>query len=91
MRIAPGASMDDGLLDLCLIEEVSTLKLLRHFPSVYAGKHTNLPFVRLLRGREILIDSDEPQTISADGDIYGVTPAKWKIGDYRMRAIVPVP
>ena len=46
LRICEGASMDDGLLDVVIINPVSKPKLLRVFPKLYRGTHVTHPGVR---------------------------------------------
>ena len=43
MKIAPGARIDDGLLDLVIVREVSRATLLNVFPKVYTGHHVTHP------------------------------------------------
>ena len=39
MMITPDASVDDGLLDVCVVGAVSRVEFLRTFPSVFRGAH----------------------------------------------------
>jgi len=89
MKITPGAIVDDGLLDICLVENISALKLLTIFPSVYKGKHINRPEVSLHRGKKITIETDQPAPINYDGDMIGVTPATVEVGTKHMEMLVP--
>ena len=68
MRIAPDASLDDGLLDLVIVEEVPRLKLLALFPRVYRGSHITHPCVHSLRLRKARLSADRPLTFFADGE-----------------------
>jgi len=45
MRVAPAARVDDGLLDVVLIETPTKLTMLRHFLSIYRGEHLTKPGV----------------------------------------------
>jgi diacylglycerol kinase (ATP) len=76
MRIAPRAVCDDGLLDLCIVRPVPRATFLRHFPRIFAGTHENLPFVEMLRTRELAITTSRPLWIYADGEPIGRTPAR---------------
>jgi len=69
MEIAPGAKVDDGLLDICLIKAMSKLKLLLVFPTVFKGTHTAFREVEIFRRREMTISSDTPFKINVDGEI----------------------
>ncbi len=42
MKIAPDAAVDDGLLDVVVIEAASRLALMRSLPKVYDGAHVDL-------------------------------------------------
>ena len=68
MRIAPDALLDDGLLDLVFVREVSKTKLLRVFPKVYSGDHVHLPEVVILRSRRAHIRLDREMVIHGDGE-----------------------
>ncbi len=76
MKIAPGAVVDDGWLDICLVETVPKLTLLYELTQVFSGKHVNHPAVTMLRARTILVDADPPQPLLIDGEVRGTTPAK---------------
>ena len=60
MRIAPEARLDDGLLDLVLVSQVSRFELLRSLPKVYSGRHATHPAVRMHRTRSATVSSDRP-------------------------------
>ena len=91
MIMGPGAVMDDGILDICLVENVSALRLMTIFPLVYKGKHIELPEVTMHRGRKIVIEAETPSPINYDGDLIGVTPAVIEVGKFHQEALVPSP
>lgn len=68
--IAPDAVIDDGLLDVVVVEELALPKLLWAFPSIYAGKHISHPKVHHTRGTKITIIShtNEPIRMDLDGE-----------------------
>ena len=53
MRIAPAASVSDGLLDVVVVEAASRLALLRALPSVYDGRHVERDEVQVLTGSRV--------------------------------------
>src|SRR6185295_12598398 len=73
--IAPEASADDGLLDVCLIAHASRIRLLRILPAAYKGAHVHAHEVEMLRAERVEIVTDEPLPIVADGELAGTTPA----------------
>jgi diacylglycerol kinase (ATP) len=79
MRIAPGARVDDGQLDICLAGEVSRPTLLYQLTQVFKGLHVRHPAVTMLTGRTITLDADPPQPLLIDGEVIGATPAKIRL------------
>jgi YegS/Rv2252/BmrU family lipid kinase len=77
MRAAPGAMLDDGMLDVVVLEAVSRLAFLtRILPRVFRGTHVQLPYVHVFRAREVAISCDRPFTMYADGDPIGELPLR---------------
>ena len=74
MLIAPGASPTDGELDIIVVNNLSKLKLLAVFISVFWGGHIKFKEVTVLKGKNIKITSSEPLLIHLDGEINGYTP-----------------
>jgi diacylglycerol kinase (ATP) len=76
MKIAPAAVVDDGLLDVVVIEAASRWEMIRSLPKVYDGRHVDLPQVTVLRGKrvEIAADSRSPVPVGGDGEPLGVLP-----------------
>lgn len=77
MRAAPDAMLDDGLLEVVVVESVGRLRFLtRIFPKVFAGTHVNEDCVSVFRAREVSISADRPFTMYADGDPIGDLPVR---------------
>jgi YegS/Rv2252/BmrU family lipid kinase len=89
LRIAPGADMRDGWLDVCVVKKVSRLELLRNLWRVMRGRHLDHPSVFLWRGRRVEISTDRPQPIFGDGEFMGTTPAACVVGDAKIRILRP--
>lgn len=75
MKIAPGAAVDDGLLDVVIIEADSRRKLMRSLPKVYQGAHVHLPGVHVRRGRRVEVTASPPVAMGGDGEPVGRLPA----------------
>jgi len=74
MKIAPHAEPDDGLLDITVVHQLSRLKLLLVFISVFWGKHIHFKEVKTFKGRVISIHSSTSLYVHADGEYIGFTP-----------------
>jgi YegS/Rv2252/BmrU family lipid kinase len=91
MVIAPGAALDDGLLDLVLIAQLPRLRFLRLLPRVFRGEHTELPWVTIVRAREVEVRADRAFTMYADGDPIAELPVKVTVEPAAVRELMPTP
>lgn len=70
MKITPEAKIDDGQLDICIIKDISRLKLLFLFPSVYNGKHGKYKkYVEFIRVESLKVYLEKEAFLNIDGDI----------------------
>jgi len=90
MKIAPDANMNDGLLNICIVKEISKLELLWEFPKVFKGTHIYHPRIMMKSGRRIKLTSDEPRNIYADGEYVGHLPADCTIGNQTIHIMSPM-
>jgi YegS/Rv2252/BmrU family lipid kinase len=67
-RIAPGAQIDDGLLDLVIFEERSRLTTVRHLPKLFTGQVSRVRGVTIRKVEEAVVESDVPMTFHVDGE-----------------------
>ncbi|MDX8359238.1 diacylglycerol kinase family lipid kinase [Cytobacillus sp. IB215316] len=79
MKIAPLAQPDDGILDVTIVHNVSRIKLLAVFMSVFFGLHTKFKGVNMKSGECIDISSRDSLLVHADGEIVGMSPVNVKI------------
>ncbi len=79
MKLVPDASPDDGLLDVMVIHQLSKIKFLFFFVTVFWGGHKNFKEVKTFRGKHISVQSTEKMIIHADGEHIGETPAEIRI------------
>jgi len=77
MKIAPAASVSDGILDVIVIEAASKVALMRSLPKVYDGGHVDLPEVTVLTGKRIELGAhaSRPVPVGGDGEPLGQLPA----------------
>ena len=89
MRIAPGAVVDDGLLDLCLVRSVNRWEVLKMVPRIFNGGHVHHPAVSLHRLNRLAIESDEALSVWADGEPMGQTPTTIEVVPKGLSVIAP--
>lgn len=88
MHIAPGAVIDDGLLDVVLIGDLSFPEKVNLGRHIYAGTHIDLPKISCLRGRSVTVEPIDatdggapahPVLLDVDGEAPGRLPATFTI------------
>jgi diacylglycerol kinase (ATP) len=93
MMIAPGAEVDDGLLDVCVIGAVPRAEFIARFPRVFRGTHPRVDGVTMLRGAVVELDapaaSGQPLELWAAGERVGVLPARVEVVPGAVQVLVP--
>jgi diacylglycerol kinase family enzyme len=89
MLLAPDASLQDGLLDVVMVEDVAKRRFLRLLPTVFKGEHVRQPNVRITRAREVYVSAQRPFTMYADGDPAGELPLTVRALPGAVRVVVP--
>jgi len=89
MRMAPGASVDDGLFDVVLIGDVTKADFARTFPKVYRGKHLSHPKIELVRAPSVTVEAERPLPVALDGEQPGTTPVTFEVVPRALRLRVP--
>jgi len=87
MRVAPGAVIDDGVLNLNLISAMGRWSALLQLRRVARGRHLSHPKVRHLTARSVRIETAPPVDIAADGDLIGHSPAQIAVKPRALRVL----
>ncbi len=90
MKVAPDASLDDGLFDICLIQEASAWEFARAMPSVFRGAHVGHSKVEMFRARRVEVESDPPLPVLVDGEVRGQTPVTLEVMPRALEILAPV-
>jgi diacylglycerol kinase (ATP) len=70
--LTPSALVDDGLLDLCLVDNMRLDQIIRYIPRLMEGTHTSLRQVTMGRARNIRVASSAPVPVATDGEVISV-------------------
>jgi YegS/Rv2252/BmrU family lipid kinase len=91
MRAAPDAMLDDGLLEVVVLESIGKLAFLtRILPKVFKGTHVREPCVSVFRAKEIALSADRAFTMYADGDPIGELPLRVRALPGAITMLTPV-
>jgi diacylglycerol kinase (ATP) len=74
--IAPDAIIDDGLLDVTILERLPRRRLLKLFPTIYSGSHVEYQEVSTYQSATIKILSPAAMQLGPDGELCGSSPAE---------------
>jgi len=77
--LTPEAIVDDGLLDICIVEPISFRKMCSLIPKVFKGEHLNEKEVTYFRARKLEITSDIGSPVHMDGEVLSLNLKKFDI------------
>ncbi len=66
---APNAKDTDGILNLCVVDNISKGKILIALPSAFKGKHFRFKGVTPYSAKKIHIDLQKPMWVHTDGEV----------------------
>jgi diacylglycerol kinase (ATP) len=89
MRVCPDASLEDGVLDVCVLGKVSKFEFVKTFPKVFKGRHVDHPAVTMLRAKEIEISADRAFQLFGDGEPMGSLPVSLSVMPGALRVVMP--
>jgi diacylglycerol kinase (ATP) len=74
MMMAPSAILDDGKMDIVMLNDAGRMKMLKSFPKIFDGTHISLENVKVLQAKKAEIKSVDGMPILVDGEVIGFTP-----------------
>jgi diacylglycerol kinase (ATP) len=89
LRLAPQAKLDDGMLDLVLVENLSLLEILRVLPRVIMHGELRTNRMRRQTFRRVRIETKTPAKFHGDGEILGWTPVEIEVLPQAIRMLCP--
>jgi diacylglycerol kinase (ATP) len=88
-RVAPHALIDDGQLDVCLVESMTTLELVGLLAQAREGTHLSDPRVSYFCAERLSFEFAAPIKVNTDGEVQTVTRAEYRLLPGAARFIVP--
>lgn len=89
MKVTPDALLDDGLLDVFVVQPLSRTAFLRIFPRVFKGTHVTDARVSIIRARHIRVDAVGVVGY-ADGERVGALPVTVEVQPGALRVLSSV-
>ena len=89
MRLAPDARLDDGLLTLGLVADMSALGVVRLLPRLLTSGELPESCVTRINAPHVRLSTDRPCSFHGDGEIFGPTPVDIDVLPRALRVLTP--
>lgn len=89
VKITHRASIDDGLLDVCVIKGDNGLNAIGHLIAILRRRFSLNPDIAYYRAHEIEVITRPPLPVQVDGDPIGTTPMRFTVVPAALRALLP--
>lgn len=89
VRIAPDARMDDGWLNVVLVEEMNWTRLFEAIPIVLGSGDLRFDEVKRFRCRRAVLEADRAAMVHGDGEVLGKAPAEFEVIPGAVRVMAP--
>jgi len=87
--LCPEASIDDGWLDVCILQKRHASVILRSGLSVLLNNQWAVEGMTIYRGRSVNVSSSHKVLVQSDGDIIGTTPISFTIVPRALKVMAP--
>src|SRR6267143_1250542 len=89
LKLAPGASLDDGSLHVVLIEDIGTFGVLRLLPRLLGSGELGTSRVRRWLAQRVRLTTDRPCMFHGDGEIIGTAPVEIEAVPRAVQVLAP--
>jgi diacylglycerol kinase (ATP) len=90
LRLAPDARMDDGLLDIALLEDLKVHQVLALVPRLLFSGELRTARITRRRATRVRFSTERPCIFHGDGEIFGPTPVEITVVPQAIRVLGPV-
>ncbi len=89
LRLAPGATLEDGSVHVVLIEDIGTIGVLRLLPRLMGSGELRTSRVKRWQVRKVRLTTQKPTVFHGDGEILGSTPLEIEVVPRAIRVLAP--
>lgn len=88
MYFSPRASVNDGMLEIVVIEHITPARVVPMARHLYKGTHAALPYVHVMRGRTLRVEPLEASAwLDIDGEAPGLAPCTIRVVPHYLRLL----
>ena len=89
LRLAPGAALDDGSLQVVLIEDIGMFGVLGLLPRLMGSGEFRTSRVKRWRTQRVRLTTDRPCIFHGDGEIIGTAPVEIEVVPRAVQVLAP--
>jgi diacylglycerol kinase (ATP) len=89
VRLAPQATIDDGLLHVVLIENISVLQILQLLPRLLGSGELRTSRMKRWQVSKVRLTTRNPTVFQGDGEIIGSTPVEIEVIPRAIQVLAP--
>jgi diacylglycerol kinase (ATP) len=89
LRVAPGARVDDGWLNLSFVKSLGTREVLGLLPRLLIGGNLPPAHLKQKQARKVLLRTDRPCFFHGDGEILGPAPVEIEVVPGAVKVLAP--
>jgi diacylglycerol kinase (ATP) len=89
LRVAPGARVDDGWLNLSFVKSLGTREVLALLPRLLIGGTLPDAYLKQKQARRVLLRTDRPCFFHGDGEILGPAPVEIEVVPRAVKMLAP--
>jgi diacylglycerol kinase (ATP) len=89
LRLAPGATLDDGWLHVVLIEDIGVFDVLRLLPQLIGSGELRTSRVKRWQANKVRLTTHNPGVFHGDGEILGSTPVEIELVPRAVQVLAP--
>ncbi len=87
MHVAPQGTLDSGVFEVYLVDQLGTIGSLVAATRLYSGTHGNHPAVRYLRAKKVTVTARDTVYCGPDGEVAGRLPATLEVLPRALHAV----
>lgn len=90
MMILPMAKVDDGLLDVCVVKDISNLRILTLLPTIFKGEHVKYDkYVEFHTAKKIVVKAEGRYLLNIDGELFEIKDeeVEFRLAEERLSVI----
>jgi diacylglycerol kinase (ATP) len=89
LKLAPGGVLDDGMLEIVLVEPIGPLGILRLLPRLIRTGELKTPHLKRWQARKVRFTTSRSCPFHGDGEILGATPVEIEVVPKAIEVLAP--